>query len=120
MTHSYCIPGHVCSQRQISEHQISSEFRQVKSVLSQLEKANVVEITGMTKSASGSVLKKIQTVVVLGHKSSGVASGGQLPAWCIALPYIPPCLMTLPTMAAVEVSPIGASETFVLRYEGKI
>merc|ERR1719481_1092034 len=77
MTHSYCIPGHVCSQRQISEHQISSEFPQVKSVLSQLEKANVVEIIGMTKGASGSELKKIQTVVVLGHKSSGVTSSGQ-------------------------------------------
>merc|ERR1719334_2403009 len=68
---------HSLSQRQISESQISSEFRQVKSVLSQLEKANIVEITGMTKSASGSELKKIQTVVVLGHKSSGVTSGGQ-------------------------------------------
>merc|ERR1719167_1366575 len=111
---------HSLSQRQISERQISSEFRQVKSVLSQLEKANVVEITGMTKSASGSVLKKIQTVVVLGHKSSGVTSGGQRPAWCLAMPFIPPCIMILPTMAAVEVSPIGASETFVLRYEGKI
>merc|ERR1719381_477635 len=106
MTHGYC-PRDICSQRQISEHQISSEFPQVKSVLSQLEKANVVEITGMTKSASGSELKKIQTVVVLGHKSSGVASGGQRPAWCIAMPFIPPCIMTLPTMAAVEVSPIG-------------
>merc|ERR1719300_1863484 len=111
---------HSLSQRQISESQISSEFRQVKSVLSQLEKANIVEITGMTKSASGSVLKKIQTVVVLGHKSSGVTSGGQRPAWCLAMPFIPPCIMILPTMAAVEVSPIGASETFVLRYEGKI
>merc|ERR1719295_1753877 len=68
---------HSLSQRQISEHQISSDFPQVKSVLSQLEKANVVEIIGMTKSASGSELKKIQTVVVLGHKSSGVTSGGQ-------------------------------------------
>merc|ERR1712168_1765347 len=113
---------HSLSQRQISESQISSDFRQVKSVLSQLEKANVVEITGMTKSASGSELKKIQSVVVLGHKSSGVTSGGQqsIPAWCIALPYIPPCLMTLPSVAAVEISPIGAGETFVLRYEGKI
>merc|ERR1719392_79036 len=68
---------HSLSQRQISERQISAEFRQVKSVLSQLEKANIVEIIGMTKSASGSELKKIQTVVVLGHKSSGVTSGGQ-------------------------------------------
>merc|ERR1711931_49617 len=37
MTHGYC-PRDICSQRQISEHQISSEFPQVKSVLSQLEK----------------------------------------------------------------------------------
>merc|ERR1719392_297119 len=68
---------HSLSQKQISERRISSEFRQVKSVLSQLEQANVVEIIGMTKSASGSELKKIQTVVVLGNKSSGVTSGGQ-------------------------------------------
>merc|ERR1712121_8614 len=100
----------------------SSEFRQVKSVLSQLEKANVVEITGMTKSASGSELKKIQSVVVLGHKSSGVTSGGQrsIPSWCLAFPYIPNCFMNLPGMAAVEISSIGTRETFGLRYEGKI
>merc|ERR550517_1149132 len=107
--------GPLCSQRQISERQISSEFRQVKSVLSQLENANVVEITGMTKSASGSELKKIQSVVVLGHKSSGVTSSGQGPDICGHS-----CYMTLPAMAAVEVSPIGAGETFSLRYEGKI
>merc|ERR1719167_564251 len=106
---------HSLSQRQISESQISSEFRQVKSVLSQLEKANIVEITGMTKSASGSELKKIQTVVVLGHKSSGVTSGGQGPDICGHS-----CYMTLPAMAAVEISSIGAGETFGLRYEGKI
>merc|ERR1712121_60920 len=63
---------HSLSQKQISEGQISSQFRQVKFVLSKLEKANVVEIIGMTKSASGSELKKIQTVVVLGQKPSGV------------------------------------------------
>merc|ERR1719300_2083058 len=115
MTHSYCIPGHVCSQRQISEHQISSEFPQVKSVLSQLEKANVVEITGMTKSASGSELKKIQSVVVLGLKSSGVTSAGQGPDICGHS-----CYLNSPAMAAIEVSPIGAGKTFGLRYEGKI
>merc|ERR1719312_1273067 len=69
---------HSLSQRQISEHQISSDFPQVKSVLSQLEKANIVEIIGMTKSASGSELKKIQTVVVMGQRPSGVTSGGQV------------------------------------------
>merc|ERR1712136_74080 len=79
------------------------------------EKANIVEITGMTKSASGSELKKIQTVVVLGHKSSGVTSGGQGPDICGHS-----CYMTLPAMAAIEVSPIGAGKTFGLRYEGKI
>merc|ERR1712121_121001 len=127
----------------------SSEFRQVKSVLSQLEKANIVEIIGMTKSASGSELKKIQTVVVLGNKSSGVTSGGQeyspvnpsvheySPVNPSVQEYSPVnpsgvtsggqeicgiwlCHMTLPDMAAVEVSPIGAGETFGLRYEGKI
>merc|ERR1712136_177933 len=130
---------HSLSQRQISERQISSEFRQVKSVLSQLEKANVVEIIGMTKGASGSELKKIQTVVVLGHKPSGVTSGGQeySPVNPSVQEYSPVnpsgvtsggqeicgiwlCHMTLPDMAAVEVSPIGAGETFGLRYEGKI
>merc|ERR1712121_252463 len=62
---------HSLSQKQISEHQISAEFSQVKSALSQLEKANVVEITGMTKSSSGSELKKIQTIDV-----SPISAGG--------------------------------------------
>merc|ERR1719365_171095 len=87
---------HSLSHRAHPNTLISSEFTQVKSVLSQLEKANVLEITGMTKGSSGSELKKIKTVVVLGQKSSG-------------------------HVAAVEVSPIGvAGETFGLRYEGKI
>merc|ERR1711862_546701 len=124
---------HSLSQRQISERQISSEFRQVKFVRSQLEKANIVEIIGMTKSASGSELKKIQTVVVLGHKSSGVTSGGQVdhndcpypPTICKRWLQGPDicghsCYLILPVLAAVEVSPIGAGETFGLRYEGKI
>merc|ERR1719187_1056134 len=68
---------HSLSKKMITEAEIPSEFTQVKSVLSQQEKANVVEIIGMTKGASGSELKKIQTVVVLGHKSSGITSGGQ-------------------------------------------
>merc|ERR1712121_523254 len=132
---------HSLSQRQISESQISSEFRQVKSVLSQLEKANIVEITGMTKSASGSELKKIQTVVVLGHKSSGVTSDvqeyspvnpvtGQKPfcvgdcdcPWQIfdfANCYIAN-MKNLPAMAAIEVTHDGLDETYGLRYEGKI
>merc|ERR1719295_2012835 len=135
---------HSLSQRQISEHQISSEFRQVKSVLSQLEKANVVEIIGMTKSASGSKLKKIQTIVILGHKSSGVTSDvqeyspvnpvtGQKP-WGICYGgYVCDCpwqffdsscyfanMKNLPAMAAIEVSHDGLDEAFGLRYEGKI
>merc|ERR1712111_77079 len=89
---------HSLSKKMISEHEISSEFSQVKSVLSQLEKANVVEITGMTKSSSGSELKKIQTVVVLGKKSVGV---------------------TPSHMVAIDVSPISAGG-YGLRYEGKI
>jgi len=89
---------HSLSKKMISEHKISSEFSQVKSVLSQLEKANVVEITGMTKSSSGSELKKIQTVVVLGKKSVGV---------------------TPSHMVAIDVSPISAGG-YGLRYEGKI
>merc|ERR1719369_1858265 len=93
---------HSLSQKKISEHQIPSEFSQVKSVLSQLEKANVVEIIGMTKSSSGSELKKFQTAVVLGKKSAGVS----------------PSLES--HLAVVEVSPIVAGEAFALRYEGKI
>jgi len=89
---------HSLSQKKISEHQITSEFPQVKSVLSQLEKANIVEITGMTKGVSGSELKKIQTVIALGKKSTHQLSH----------------------LVAVEASPIGAVETFALRYEGKI
>merc|ERR1712029_1246553 len=93
---------HSFSKKQISNEEISPEFSQVKSVLSQLEKAHVVEIIGMTKSSSGSELKKIQTVVVLGKKSTGVS----------------PSLES--HLAAVEVLPIGARETFTLRYDGKI
>merc|ERR1719370_2034875 len=93
---------HSFSKKQISNQEISPEFSQVKSILSQLEKAHVVEIIGMTKSSSGSELKKIQTVVVLGKKSTGVS----------------PSLES--HLAAVEVLPIGARETFTLRYDGKI
>merc|ERR1719431_1904630 len=93
---------HSLSQKQISEHQISTEFSQVKSVLSQLEKANVVEIVGMTKSSSGSELKKIQTVVVVGKKSTGVSPSMES------------------HLAAVEVLPMGTSETFTLRFDGNI
>merc|ERR1712168_1554154 len=135
---------HSLSQKQISEHQISSEFRQVKSVLSQLEKANVVEIIGMTKSASGSELKKIQTIVILGHKSTGVTSDGQeyspvnpvtgKKPWGICYGgYVCDCpwqffdsscyfanMKNLPAMVAIEVSHDGLDEAFSLRYEGKI
>jgi len=61
---------HSLSKKNINEHQISPKFSQVKSVLSQVERANVVEITGVTKSSSGTELKKIHTVVVLGHRST--------------------------------------------------
>merc|ERR1711962_1546577 len=86
---------HSMSQKMVSEQQISSEFPKVKSVLSQLEKANIFEITGMTKSSSGSEMKKIQTVVVVGKKSDS-------------------------HMATVEVSPIIAGDGFTIHYEGKI
>merc|ERR1711931_312679 len=89
---------HSFSKKQISNQEISPEFSQVKSVLSQLEKAHVVEIIGMTKSSSGSELKKIQTVIVLGKKSTGV---------------------TPSHMVAIDVSPISAGG-YGLRYEGKI
>merc|ERR1719249_483721 len=85
---------HSLSQMQISESQISSELSHVRGVLSQLEKANVVEITGMTKSSSGSPLKKITSVIVLGQKSEGSH------------------------MIAAEVSPVSG-KTFGLTFEGK-
>merc|ERR1719259_923173 len=86
---------HSLSKMQISESQISSELSQVRGVLSQLEKANVVEITGMTKSSSGSPLKKITSVIVLGQKSEGSH------------------------MVAAEVSGVSG-KTFGLTFEGKL
>merc|ERR1719347_1642103 len=85
---------HSLSKMQISESQISSELSHVRGVLSQLEKANVVEITGMTKSSSGSPLKKITSVIVIGQKSEGSH------------------------MIAAEVSPVSG-KTFGLTFEGK-
>merc|ERR1719259_1105446 len=85
---------HSLSKMQISENQISSELSHVRGVLSQLEKANVVEITGMTKSSSGSPLKKITSVIVMGQKSEGSH------------------------MVAAEVSPVSG-KTFGLTFEGK-
>merc|ERR1712198_236620 len=85
---------HSLSKMQISESQISSELSHVRGVLSQLEKANVVEITGMTKSSSGSPLKKITSVIVMGQKSGGSH------------------------MVAAEISPVSG-KTFGLTFEGK-
>merc|ERR1719481_2136268 len=85
---------HSLSKMQISEQQISSELSHVRGVLSQLEKANVVEIIGMTKTSSGSPLNKIHSVIVLGKKSEGSH------------------------MAALEVSPISG-KTYGLTFEGK-
>merc|ERR1712111_74887 len=90
---------HSLSKKMITVAEIPSEFTQVKSVLSQLEKANVVEIIAMTKGASGSELKKIQSAIVIGKKLSGAS----LPIY----------------MGAAEVTPI-LGETFGLRFEGKI
>merc|ERR1719347_1275204 len=85
---------HSLSKMQITENQISSELSQVRGVLSQLEKANVVEITGMTKSSSGSPLKKITSIIVMGQKSEGSH------------------------MVAAEVSGVSG-KTFGLTFEGK-
>merc|ERR1712029_808126 len=90
---------HSLSKKMITVAEIQSEFTQVKSVLSQLEKANVVEIIAMTKGASGSELKKIKSAIVIGKKFSGAS----LPIY----------------MGAAEVTPI-LGETFGLRFEGKI
>merc|ERR1719290_846088 len=87
---------HSLSKRIITEHQISSELSNVRSVLSQVEKANVVEIIGMAKSSSGSPLNKITTIIVMGKKSEGSH------------------------MAALEVSPVsGAGKSYGLTFEGK-
>merc|ERR1712200_154867 len=59
---------HSLSKQQITEAQIGSEYPQVKSVLSQLEKANIVEITGMIEGSSGSVIKKINSMFVAGTR----------------------------------------------------
>merc|ERR1712235_191962 len=93
---------HSLSKKMITEHQISSQFSQVQNVLSQLEKANIVEITGMTKGSSGSEMQKIQSIIVLGKKSSGISSSSES------------------HMAVVEVSPINGQQSYALRYEGKI
>merc|ERR1719187_1990169 len=86
---------HSLSKKIIEEEQIPSQFVKVKSVLSQLEKANVVEIMGMTKSSSGSELKKIHNVIVLGKKTDS-------------------------HLAVAEFLPTGAAETFAIHYGGKI
>ena len=93
---------HSLSKKMITEHQISSQFSQVQTVLSQLEKANIVEITGMTKGSSGSELQKIQSIIVLGKKSSSISSSSES------------------HLAVVEVSPINGQQSYALRYEGKI
>merc|ERR1719327_2085500 len=86
---------HSLSKKQITEAQISSEFPQVKSVLSQLEKANVVEITGVIKGSSGSQIQKINSVIVTGKKSEGTI------------------------LSAVEVTPIKG-ETYGITLEGSL
>merc|ERR1719300_1990478 len=86
---------HSLSKKQITEAQISSEFPQVKSVLSQLEKANVVEITGMIKGSSGSKIQKINSVIVTGKKSEGTI------------------------LSAMEVTPIKG-ETYGITLEGSL
>merc|ERR1711962_446056 len=80
---------------QITEAQIGSEYPQIKSVLSQLEKANIVEITGMIKGSSGSEIKKINSVIVTGKKSEGTI------------------------LSAVEVTPIKG-ETYGITLEGSL
>jgi hypothetical protein len=86
---------HSLSKRIITEQQISTELSNVRSILSQVEKANVVEIIGMTKSSSGSPLNKITTVIVLGKKSEGSH------------------------IAALQVSPVsGSGKSYGLTYEG--
>merc|ERR1719495_1664005 len=86
---------HSLSKKQITEAQIGSEYPQIKSVLSQLEKANIVEITGMIKGSSGSEIQKINSMVVAGKKSEGTV------------------------LSAVEVTPIKG-ETYGITLEGSL
>merc|ERR1719295_1458099 len=123
---------HALSHKMIDGQQIPTQFTHVKSVLSQLEKANVLEIMGMTKSSSGSELKKIHTIVVLGKKSESPLA--TTPVWqanvgihcgncnCPHELFDPSCwfVNTMPNLAAVEVSQGGVGETFVLHLNGKI
>merc|ERR1712180_343986 len=86
---------HSLSKKQITEAQIGSEYPQIKSVLSQLEKANIVEITGMIKGSSGSEIQKINSMIVAGKKSEGIV------------------------LSAVEVTPIKG-ETYGVTLEGSL
>merc|ERR1719175_47205 len=86
---------HSVSKKQITEAQIGSEYPQIKSVLSQLEKANIVEITGMIKGSSGSQIQKINSMIVAGKKSEGTV------------------------LSAVEVTPIKG-ETYGVTLEGSL
>merc|ERR1719187_237484 len=94
---------HSLYKKMITEVEIPSEFAQVKSVLSQLEKANVVEIIAMTKGASGSELKKIKSAIVIGKKWFDKRQDLTEPIY----------------MGAAEITPI-LGETFGLLFEGKI
>jgi len=85
---------HSLSKKMITEQNIPSQYNQVKTVLSKLEKAHVVEITGMLLGSSGSELKKINLVAAIGAESSGLGMG------------------------AVEIAPV-MGETYSLRMEGK-
>merc|ERR1719403_408864 len=85
---------HSLSKKMITEQNIPSQYNQVKTVLSKLEKAHVVEITGMLLGSSGSELKKINLVAAIGAESSGLGMG------------------------ALESAPV-MGETYSLRMEGK-
>merc|ERR1719495_2861012 len=63
---------HSLSKKMITEQNIPSQYNQVKTVLSKLEKAHIVEITGMLLGSSGSELKKINLVAAIGAESSGL------------------------------------------------
>merc|ERR1719283_299998 len=86
---------HSLSKKQITEAQIGSEYPQIKSVLSQLQKANIVEITGMIKGSSGSQIQKINSMIATGKKSEGTI------------------------LSTVEVTPIKG-ETYAVTMEGSL
>jgi len=83
---------HSLSKEMITEQDLPTEFSQVKHDLAKLQKANIVQIMGQTKSSSG-IRNTIRSVIIFGKKSSG------------------------PFLASAQVSPIHG-ESYGIGFEG--